>query len=148
MALPRVVTLPTMLLVVASCARSPGPAPRSASPASSVPPEIGTLITQDQIAASGARTAWDALRLTVPHIQLRESRGSAARIQRRGRSSIYLDDQVRVIVDNVRVPDLQLLEQMAAADIFQIQVLNAMDAATYFGGASASGVVIITTRAK
>jgi hypothetical protein len=37
---------------------------------------------------------------------------------------------------------------MAAADIFQIQVLNAMDAATYFGGASASGVVIITTRAK
>lgn len=148
MALPRVVTLPTMLLVVASCARSPGPAPRSASPASSVPPEVGTLITQDQIAASGARTAWDALRLTVPHIQLRESRGSAARIQRRGRSSIYLDDQVRVIVDNVRIPDLQLLEQMAAADIFQIQVLNAMDAATYFGGASASGVVIITTRAK
>jgi outer membrane receptor for ferrienterochelin and colicin len=137
-----------MLLVVASCARSPGPAPRSASPASSVPPEVGTLITQDQIAASGARTAWDALRLTVPHIQLRESRGSAARIQRRGRSSIYLDDQVRVIVDNVRIPDLQLLEQMAAADIFQIQVLNAMDAATYFGGASASGVVIITTRAK
>ncbi len=67
---------------------------------------------------------------------------------RRGRSSIYLDDQVRVIVDNVRVADLQMLQQIAAADIFTIQVLNAMDATTYFGGSSASGVVIITTRAK
>jgi len=116
--------------------------------AASVPPELGKVVTQDQIAASGARTAWDALRFTVPSIQLRETRGTAARIQRRGRSSIYLDDQVRVIVDNVRVADLQMLQQIAAADIFTIQVLNAMDATTYFGGSSASGVVIITTRAK
>lgn len=114
----------------------------------SVPPELGKLVTQEQIAASGARTAWDALRFTVPTIQLRETRGGAARIQRRGRTSIYLDDQVRVIVDNLRVTDLQMLQQIAAADIFTIQVLNAMDATTYFGGSSASGVVIITTRAK
>ena len=114
----------------------------------SIPPDLGTLITQEQIAASGAKTAWDALRLTVPNLQLRETRGAAARIQRRGRSSIYLDDQVRVVVDNMRIGDPQMLQQMAAADIFSIQVLNAMDATTYFGGMSASGVVIITTRAK
>jgi len=106
------------------------------------------MITQEQIAASGARTAWEALRLAAAAIQLRETRGSAARIQRRGRTSIYLDDQVRVVVDNVRVADLQMLQQIAAADIFKIQVLNAMDATTYFGGTSSSGVVIITTRAK
>lgn len=116
--------------------------------AASVPADLGTLVTQEQIAASGAKTAWDALRLTVPHIQLRETRGNAARIQRRGRTSIYLDDQVRVVLDNVRVSDLQMLQQIAAADIFRIQVLNAMDATTYFGGTSASGVVIITTRAQ
>jgi outer membrane receptor for ferrienterochelin and colicin len=114
----------------------------------SIPPDLGTLVTQEQIAASGAKTAWDALRLAVPSIQLRETRGRAARIQRRGRTSIYLDDQVRVIVDNVRVADLQMLQQIAAAEIFKIQVLNAMDATTYYGGASASGVVIITTRAQ
>ena len=113
-----------------------------------VPPDLGTMITQEQIAASGARTAWEALRLAAAAIQLRETRGSAARIQRRGRTSIYLDDQVRVVVDNVRVADLQMLQQIAAADIFKIQVLNAMDATTYFGGTSSSGVVIITTRAK
>ncbi len=116
--------------------------------AGSVPATLGTTITQERIAASGARTAWDALRLTVPTIQLRETRGAASRIQRRGRSSIYLDDQVRVIVDNVRLADLQMLQQIAAADIFKIQVLNAMDATTYFGGTSASGVVIITTRVQ
>jgi len=114
----------------------------------SIPPDLGTLITQEQIAASGAKTAWDALRLTVHKIQLRETRGSASRIERRGRSSIYLDDQVRVVLDNVRVSDLQMLQQIAAADIFKIQVLSAMDATTYFGGTSASGVVIITTRAR
>jgi len=124
-------------------------ASRSQSPnAASVPRDLGTLITQEQIAASGARTAWDALRLTVKSIQLRETRGNASRIQRRGRSSIYLDDQVRVVLDNVRVSDLQMLQQIAASDIATIQVLNAMDATTYFGGTSASGVVIITTRAK
>jgi len=116
--------------------------------AGSVPPNLGTTITQERIAASGAKTAWDALRLTVPYLQFRETRGNASRIQRRGRTSIYLDDQVRVVLDNVRISDLQMLQQIAAADIFKIQVLNAMDATTYFGGTSASGVVIITTRVQ
>ena len=138
---------PALCLAViglAACGASRSKSPNDAS----VPRDLGTLVTQEQIAASGARTAWDALRLTVPSIQLRETRGNASRIQRRGRSSIYLDDQVRVVLDNVRVSDLQMLQQIAAGDIATIQVLNAMDATTYFGGTSASGVVIITTRAK
>jgi outer membrane cobalamin receptor len=108
-------------------------------------PEGGIIITQQRIAASGAKTAWDAVRLTVPNVQLRETRGQAARIQRRGRASIYLDDQVRVILDHVRLDDVQVLQQIAAADILHIRVLNGMDATTYYGGASTSGVVIITT---
>lgn len=113
--------------------------------AASAPPSPSTLITQEKIAASGAKTAWDAIRRTVPSVQLRESRGKAARIQRRGRASIYLDDQVRVIVDNVRVHDLHLLQQMPAADIFTIQVFTGLDATTYYGGTSTSGVIVITT---
>ena len=64
----------------------------------------GMLITQERIAVSGAKTAWDTLRLTVPNIQMRESRGNAVRIQRRGCASIYLEDQVRVLLDGVRWP--------------------------------------------
>jgi outer membrane cobalamin receptor len=109
------------------------------------PPRPGTLITQEKIAASGAKTAWDALRLTVPNIRLRESRNRAARIERRGRGSIYLDDQVGVIVDNVRVYDLQQLQQMPAADILTIRVLSGLDATTYYGGTSTGGVIVITT---
>ncbi len=109
-------------------------------------PSGGTVITADEIAASGAKTAWDAVRLTVPHVQLRENRGKPTRIQRRGRASIYLDDQVRVMVDNVRLSDIHLLEQMAASDILTIEVLSGLDATTYYGGTSTSGVILIKTK--
>jgi outer membrane cobalamin receptor len=109
-------------------------------------PSGGTVITADKIAASGAKTAWDAVRFTVPNVQLRESRGKPTRIQRRGRASIYLDDQVRVMVDNVRVTDIRVLEQMAASDILTIEVLSGLDATTYYGGTSTSGVIVIKTK--
>src|SRR2546427_8398338 len=38
-------------------------------------PSGARLITADAIAKSGAKTAWDAVRLTVPNVQLREVRG-------------------------------------------------------------------------
>ena len=104
------------------------------------------VITADDIAASGAKTAWDAVRLTVPNVQLRENRGRPTRIQRRGRASLYLDDQVRVMVDNVRVTDIRVLEQVAASDILTIEVLSGLDATTYYGGTSTSGVILIKTK--
>ena len=131
-------------LVLAALAQ-PGCAGTAGSAARGDAPRLGTLVTREKIAASGAKTAWDALRLTVPNIRLRESRGKAAKIQRRGRASIYLDDQVRVIVDNVRLEDLQLLQQMPASDIVTIQVFTGLDATTYYGGTSTSGVIVITT---
>ncbi len=109
-------------------------------------PSGGRVITAEDIAASGAKTAWDAVRLTVPNVQLRENRGRPTRIQRRGRASIYLDDQVRVMVDNVRVTDIRVLEQVAASDIRTIEVLSGLDATTYYGGTSTSGVILIKTK--
>ena len=84
-------------------------------------------------------------RLTVKNVQLRERRGRAAGIQRRGQASIYLDDQVRVILDNARIYDLQVLQQVAAADIYTIEVLTGLEATTYYGASSTSGVIVITT---
>ena len=109
-------------------------------------PSAGRVITAETIAASGAKSAWDALRLTVPNVQLRESRGKPARITRRGKASIYLDDQTRVIIDNVRLSDIRSLEQMAASDILTIEVLSGLDATTYYGGTSTSGVIVIKTK--
>jgi outer membrane receptor protein involved in Fe transport len=108
-------------------------------------PSPGRVITADAIAASGAKTAWDAVGLVVPNVQLREVRGQPARIQRRGRASIYLDDQVRVILDHVPIDDLQVLKQVAATDILTIEILTGLDATTYYGASSTSGVIVITT---
>jgi outer membrane receptor protein involved in Fe transport len=109
-------------------------------------PGPGRVITADRIAASGAKTAWDALRRTVPTVQLRESGGRPARILRRGRGSIVLDDQVRVMLDNTRLYDLTLLDQIPAADILSIEVLSGLDATTEAGGNSTSGLIIIRTK--
>src|SRR5437879_8155329 len=91
---------PIALWLLATPILGCGPATRaSGAPAS----PNSYFITEDKIAQSGARTAWDALRLTVPIVQFRERRGRPAEINRRGRASIYLDDQTRLIIDNVRV---------------------------------------------
>src|SRR6058998_3646419 len=108
-------------------------------------PSAGRVITAEAIARSGAKTAWDALRLAVPNVQLREVRGQPARIQRRGRASIYQEDQVRVILDHLPVDDLQVLKQVAASDIETIEVLTGLDATTRYGGASTTGAIVITT---
>ena len=110
------------------------------------PPRPGSLITQEAIAASGAKTAWDALKRTVPYVHLRESRGRPARITRRGPASIYLDDQVRLMVDNVRVYDVQLLDQIPASDIVTIELLSGLDATTRYGATSTAGLIIIRTK--
>jgi len=103
------------------------------------------IITADAIAKSGARTAWDAIRFTVPNVQLREVRGEPARIQRRGRASLYQEDQVRVILDHLPIDDLQVLKQVAAADILTIEILTGLDATTHYGATSTSGAIVITT---
>ena len=108
-------------------------------------PSAGRVITAEAIARSGAKTAWDALRLTVPNVQLREVRGQPARIQRRGRASLYQEDQVRVILDHVPVEELQVLKQVAASDILTIEVLTGLDATTRYGGGSTTGVIVIST---
>ena len=108
-------------------------------------PRGAKLITAEAIAKSGAKTAWDAVRLTVPNVQLREVRGEPARIQRRGRASLYQDDQVRVILDHIPIEDLQVLKQVAAVDILTIEILTGLDATTHYGAVSTSGAIVITT---
>jgi hypothetical protein len=109
------------------------------------PPRAGTLITADVIDASGAKTAWDAVRLTVPNVQLRERRGRATGILRHGQASIHRGDQVRVILDHVPIDDLQVLQQVAARDILTIEVFTGLEATTYFGANSTAGALVITT---
>src|SRR6266480_1621296 len=116
-----------------------------AGAAQSNAPSVGRVITAEAIAKSGAKTAWDALRLTVPNVQLREVRGQPARIQRRGRASLYQEDQVRVILDHL-LQDLKIVDrQVVASDILTIEVLTGLDATTRYGAGSTTGVIVIST---
>src|SRR3989442_1715672 len=84
-------------------------------------PSGGRMITADDIAESGAKTAWDAVRLTVPNVQLRENRGTPTRIQRRGRAGNFLHDPGSVMVGKVRVHAIRVLEQVEASVSLPIQ---------------------------
>jgi hypothetical protein len=111
-------------------------------------PDQGLLITAREIDRSGAKTAWEAIRLTVRHINLQQTTaGSARRIVRRGQSSIVLRDEIRVFVDELRIVDVGVLQQIAASDIATIRVLSGLDATTRYGTNSGDGVILISTRA-
>lgn len=105
-------------------------------------PQAGQLITAQQIARSGARTAWEALQKNVTGVIF----DAAGGIHRRGTSSVTKKEDMRVYVDNVMVNDVRTLHDMPAADIRSIRVLSGIDATTYFGTSSIDGAILIRTR--
>jgi outer membrane cobalamin receptor len=106
----------------------------------------GQVITEEQIERSGARTAWEALRLTVHNVSFSETGRGPTAIRRRGQSSMILDDELRVMVDGVTLTDFTVLARMPASDLLGIEVLSAMDATTYYGTNYPSGLIRIRTK--
>jgi outer membrane cobalamin receptor len=112
-----------------------------------VTPEGRRIITQKAIERSGARTAWDALRRTVPFFSFNVTNsGGPARIEHRGRSSILLQDQPIIVMDGVELSDFGVLGGIPASDLFQIEVLSGIDATTYYGTNATKGVIRIRTK--
>jgi len=138
-------TLPLLLLAGLPGCRGTNPRPASQPPA-------GFVVTAEQIQKSGARTVWEALQLTVPVVSFRgttqSGSGENLRIRRRGRSSLLLNDDPRVFIDQVRIADLSVLDGMPASDIAAIVVLSGLDGTTYYGTSAGNGVVLIFTHAQ
>lgn len=109
--------------------------------------DAGTVITDEQISETGARTMWEALQRTVKYTRFQESgSGSPERIRRRGSSSIVLSDDMPIFIDQVRVNEIKVLATLPARDIERIQVLNGVYATTYYGTNAGDGVILIRTR--
>lgn len=109
---------------------------------------VGPLvITSEQISRSGANSAWDVLKRNAPMLVLRDDRnGRPSRMERRGRSSILLDDPPVVVVDGVRLTDFRDLDRIPAHTIVSILVYTGIDGTTYYGTNAVSGVVVIETK--
>jgi len=141
----RALSLP-LLLVTAL------PACHGAKPRTAAEPGTSFVVTAEAIEKSGATTAWEALQFTVPVVSFRGTSESGSnrelRIKRRGRSSLYLNDDPRVFIDQVRIADISVLEGMPAGDIAAIVVLSGLDGTTYYGTSAGNGVVLIFTHAK
>ena len=106
-----------------------------------------TVITSEQIERSGANTAWDVLKREAPMLTLRDDRnGRPARMGRRGRSSLLLDEAPVVVVDGVRLTTFKDLDRIPASTILLITVYTGIDGTTYYGTNAVSGVVVIETK--
>src|SRR6056297_795138 len=105
-----------------------------------------TVLTEDEIAASGARYVSDILR-TVPGVSVSRTGGAGGQTQIRLRG--HESNHVVVLIDGVEVaaPDVGEydLASLLTADIARIEVLRGPQSALY-GSNAIGGVVSITTR--
>ncbi len=105
------------------------------------------VITEAMIARSGGQTAWEVLRREAPQLSFRENRnGQPTGMQRRGRSSILLNDTPMVLIDGVRNQDIRSLQQIPASMLLSIEVLTGIEGTTYYGTDAVGGVIVIKTK--
>lgn len=122
------------------------PPPRAAG---SVAPTAGreTLITEEEIARMSVRTAWDAVRLRAPRLTFSldpTGRPTGVRIQEQ--RSAVADETPLLVVDGVRMSDIQYLNQMPASDVRAIHILDAEAAEPLYGLSAAGGAIVVETK--
>jgi outer membrane cobalamin receptor len=104
------------------------------------------VLTEEMITRSGAPNAWEVLKRLAPQFRYSERRGQPTTLERRGRSSILLNDAPRVFLDGADVVDFRSLAQIPASTIFSIEILNAIEGTTYYGSNAVSGVILVRTK--
>ncbi len=109
-------------------------------------PPRGEVVTAETIAASGASTMWDALRLCVRSHTFFEHGSRPAQVRsNRPNPTLFGNTGPIILVDNLRVLDLRWLREMPASDIQRIRVLSSVDGTTSYGTDARNGVILITT---
>jgi len=101
------------------------------------------VVTAEAIEKSGAQTVWDALSRTIPFYVFH----SNGRIEHRGRTSLVLTDQPLLILDGVTLNDVTVLTGMPASSVWMIEVMDGIDATTYYGTNAGQGAIRIWTKA-
>ena len=133
---------PVLLLVaLGACATTP------VGDAATAPnPREGQILTREDIAKTGARDGWEALRLGQTHLNIQFPReGSPARVTHRGTDSFFISAQVLLVVDGTHMTSLESLKDIRAVNIHYMQVLPARVGVVKYGTAGGNGVVVVRT---
>lgn len=105
------------------------------------------VITQAMIERSKGKTAWEVLKIEAPDFTYSEKRaGDPVKVERRGQSSFLLNDAPMIYLDGVRLTDLRNLQQIEAATLKRIEILNAIDGTTYYGTDAEGGVILMFSK--
>jgi outer membrane cobalamin receptor len=105
------------------------------------------VITQEMIERSGGLTAWDVLKKEAPQLTYRENaHGQPSRLERRGQSSIVLNDAPMVYEDGTRLTDFRSLQQIMASTLRRIEILNSIEGTTRYGTDAEGGVILLFTK--
>ena len=117
--------------------------------ATSVAPMAGreTLITEDDIARMSVHTAWDAVRLRAPRFTFGlDPTGRPTRVRIQAQQSVVADETPLLVVDGVKVSDIQYLSQIPASDVLAIHILDAEAAEPLYGLSAAGGAIVVETK--
>ena len=126
--------------LAAGCATAPG------ADGTAPNPRDGQILTREDIAKTGARDAWEALRLAGTHLNIQYTReGSAPRVTHRGVDSFILSPEVLLVVDGTHMGSLEALRDVRAVNVDYIQILPARVAVVKYGTAGGNGVVVVRT---
>lgn len=129
-----------LLLLLSACATAP---PRADE---RPPPDDPGLVTRQEIEASGARSVWDALRLTVSLHVADDVRGEPAILRHRGHESIVGSPSPILVMDGAILRDFRHLDELPAEDLVSIQVRPPSYAVARYGSLARAGVVELRTR--
>jgi hypothetical protein len=134
-------SLPLALLaagLLAGCAVAPS------SPAAA--PTRGRLITAEQVRASGATNAFQALERNPRHLRIGPmSDGDLVVRGARSHGSPYGSGEPLLVVDGVRMVDVQALRNIPAQAVASIEFLTASEAMLRYGTGSNNGAIVVRT---
>jgi hypothetical protein len=122
----RAVATLAALVLLAGCATT---APQTSSRPNS------RLITSDQIRANHAMDAFELVRSVRP-----------SWLQRRGQQSLYVDGDVVVYLDNVRIGGPEALRTVQLGSVERIEFLDAASATQRWGTGHAHGAIRVVQR--
>jgi len=136
------VALTGLALLTSGCGLRPMQSDTDGSPS-----PRGRVVDAEEIERSSVRTAWDALQLLGAFLRLEEDNDQQpARMTARGRSSIILSSEPRVVLDGVRLVEYGVLHGMGAHLVERIEFLTGPEATQRYGTNAGHGVILITTR--